>query len=729
MVPEIPTFFWFSLTLMLLFCAVPQDAYADALHAIASYSYFNTDSETTNKTTGQVDKTTLKELDQLYTIDINQRPYPNLTFLGGGILESKAFDTKFGNGPTTSRKQRLTRPYADLDLSTPLYRGGIGFRQTTDRESLTGSPRTTARRKEWTGLFGWRPEGFPRLNLQYLHGHTTDPAQAVDTLDDLFLLDTRYTAWKNIGLSYNYILSEQENQITDFFSRSQTHTADVSYAHLFMNKRLSFDTKYGINYNKVNFPRAGRGSFPVLRSAGLSSLDDTPQDGPALQNRTSLIDGDRDASTGIDIGLGGDESTLTNIGVDFGLPVDVDKLYLWVDRSVSSAVSDTFSWSIYTSPDNTDNSLWTLQTVVTAAPFGEFNNRFEISFPSVKTRFIKVVVRPLSGGVPGASPTYDHIFVTEMEAFATVSTTNTNKLTEKRQDYNLNLSYKVSDKTVVGYTFYYNLREREPSSDRRTLVSNGVYATRSFSPIYSGTARVYRENDTQTDRPDRTVYDYDASLRAAYLETFKQSLTFSGTRETQGSLTSTRNGLLLRNNLKLYPGWDAFLDTGASKSKELEGDRTSTSTVRFGTSVIPNRKITLNMGYQLENTQRTTDTEKRSDRRTRTDLQVFVLPVSTVSLFFRTSIREQAGERRKFRTYAVNWSPFAEGALQLSYRYGETLITQADLNDVRKTRGPELRWTISSHFHLEMSYYKTEFETAEEKTDSRNFTTRFNITL
>ena len=62
----------------------------------------------------------------------------------------------------------------------------------------------------------------------------------------------------------------------------------------------------------------------MQRSQGLFSFDNSPEDGPALAVNNALIDGNLIASAGIDIGLGGDESVLTNIGVDLGLAVDVD---------------------------------------------------------------------------------------------------------------------------------------------------------------------------------------------------------------------------------------------------------------------------------------------------------------------------------------------------------------------------------------------------------------------
>jgi hypothetical protein len=173
------------------------------------------------------------------------------------------------------------------------------------------------------------------------------------------------------------------------------------------------------NPDQADSDEDGIGDACQQSSQGLFSLDNTPQDGPALQVNNALIDGNVIASAGLDIGLGGDETTLTNIGVDLGFEVAVDQIYIWVDRSLTSAVADSFSWDVYTSPDNTNSSTWTLTATVFPADFGIFENRFKIPFTQVNTRFIKVVTTPISPTVPD-SANFPNIFVTEMQAFVTV---------------------------------------------------------------------------------------------------------------------------------------------------------------------------------------------------------------------------------------------------------------------------------------------------------------------
>jgi hypothetical protein len=244
------------------------------------------------------------------------------------------------------------------------------------------------------------------------------------------------------------------------------------------------DTEYRIQYDTFEFPGSATVESPLQRSAGLSSLDNTPEDGPALSSNVALIDGNVIASAGLDIGTAGDQLQLVNIGLDFGFAVDVDQIHVWVDRRLTATVSNSFSWSVYTSPDNLDTSTWTLVATVFPANFATFDNRFEITFPEVNTRFIKVVTSALSPTVPGAGD-FPNIFVTEMQAFITLQGVEVdNKQTTINHNYNLNLIGKLSDKTTLGYNLFYRLQEEDPSSDKRTELTNGIYLNHTFNDVF-----------------------------------------------------------------------------------------------------------------------------------------------------------------------------------------------------------------------------------------------------
>jgi hypothetical protein len=224
--------------------------------------------------------------------------------------------------------------------------------------------------------------------------------------------------------------------------------------------------------------------------AGLSVLDDTPADG-ALDQNPALIDGNLTVSAGVNIGLpplGGD-TRRRNLGLDFLAVQEFNSLLVWLDRDLPFEIASAYSWDIYTSADNLS---WTLYTTVPSAPFGHFLNRFEISFPAVRTRYIKVVTRPLSAAViipPGfANPNL--IFITEVQAFLNRPVQDFRGSTTRIfQNYTLDVKTRLLNAPTLYHDFNSYYTEIGPDGRRRYNISNGLFFSHSFTPILSPTPR------------------------------------------------------------------------------------------------------------------------------------------------------------------------------------------------------------------------------------------------
>jgi hypothetical protein len=450
-------------------------------------------------------------------------------------------------------------------------------------------------------------------------------------------------------------------------------------------------------------------------------LDDTPEDGPALQVNNALIDGNLVASTGIDIGLGGDETTLTNIGLDFGTDVDVNEVRIWVDRNLTDAIASTFSWDVYTSPDNTNNSTWTLVVTVFPAEFGTFDNRFKIAFPSVNTRFIKVVTRPLSPAVPGAG-NFPNIFVTEMQAIRTIIGAEVdNEIENLDQDYDLNLRARLSEKTSLGYSLNFTSQEEDPTSFDRKRLSNDLSLTHIFNNFFSARARVLRTDEDENNE-HTTTYAYSTALRAFYLPTFDQTLTFSGQSVKEEEDSSDEFSLILRSNARLYRNWSAFVDMGYSWDRTLGSEDVQEDLFfRTGTNLQPNEKITLDMNYLARKR-----LEPEESFRYEWDVTAFYVPFTTLSLSARVNVVDREDQnRRTFQTYTMNWSPFRDGSLQAFFTYSETLSNVEDQR--QRVIGPGLNWTISRHFFFEMFYNIVEQDSNTQKVDTNTLIANLRI--
>jgi len=700
-----------------------QNAGADKININGEITYQNLDSKTTNKTTGEKFDSDTYILLQQYNLNFSKTIYPYLRFEGGTLFELNNTTIK-SEGTKFETDERVLQPFLQLRLDNPIYQASLEYRRTEIHTDTTNAPNTEDTRDDYDAIFGWKPVELPNVVLRFNYTHTYDDPETVDLIEKLFTVESNYTAWSKLKFNYFYSRTDTEERLTNIDTLEHLHLGRAEYFDVFWNGRFSFNTSYRITYSTFEFSGAPSAQAPLLRFQGLFSLDNTPQDGPALSVNNALIDGNRVVSTGIDLGLAGDELTLTNIGVDLGSAVDVNEIRIWVDRRLTDPVANYFSWSVYTSPDNTNLSTWTLVATVFPAPFGTFDNRFLISFPQVNTRFIKVVTRPLDPAVAGAA-SFPNIFVTEMETFGTVSQASAREKQENIDwTYDLNLTARVTDKTTLGYSFYYNFRDQDPISNKRTELSNTISFNHIFNEVFSTNARVNRTDRTEENLDtDEVSYNYGVSLRGAYLPTFNQTLNFTGANE-RGELDSDTYTVLLRSNAILYSGWSAFVDGGFNWNRPEASDTTERSILlRASTNFQPHRMITVNLDYLQREI---IDPEK--DSRYDFTAEAFFVPVSALSFNARINIVDRSSSQSKIlQNYAVTWSPFPGGALQFFFAYSETLASTDDRRDTQI--GPGLNWTISNHFFFEMFYNYQKSETNAQKIESNNLFAKFRLTF
>jgi len=712
-------FIWLLPAVISLSISSAINVCAEGVNFRTELTYTSSDVDNTNKTTGEKTKSNFYSFDQIYNFDLSKTIYPYLTFAAGTLFELDNQTSKTA-GTKIDTEERLLIPFVQLNLNNPLYRAGIQYRRTQRNNQTPNGPNTENVRDEINTSLGWLPSELPSLDLRYSYFHTYNDPKTQDEIQRLLYLASEYTAWENLSFDYSYNRRDTDDRLTNFSTLDQTHFGRVEYSNDFLDRLLSLNTSYRIEYNTLEFSSGGSSEVARQRSQGLFSLDNTPQDGPALQPNGALIDGDVFASAGIDIGLGGDETTLTNIGLDFGFTTSVDEIRIWVDRRLSTVIANSFSWGIYTSPDNTNNSTWTLVTTVSPAVFGDFENRFEIAFPAVTTRFIKVVTTPLSPAFPGAGA-FPNIFVTEMQAFITASTEEQTKTTSTDQYYDLSLRARLSEKTVVGYNLNLTRQETDPSNDERTRLSNDLYMSHVFNKIFSTNANVSRI-DTSENNDDTVSYTYSALLRGNYLPTFQQTLTFSGTNEKEEDDSSNDFSVVLRNNANLYRGWSAFVDSGFNYNRPMASDTVEKNVlVRLGTNVEPHQKLTFNLNYQLRK-------EVEPEKATNSDfnLEAFFIPFRTLSLNARLNVTQRKNAKtRTLQNYIVNWSPFPDGTLQFFFTYTETLRSEENVR--QRTIAPGLNWTIGRHIFLEMTYNIVTEESNFQKVEVNTFVSKLRI--
>ena len=736
----------FALCALLVYIFLPDVADAQGLFQGISgsleynYSFFDTQ---TSDVFGNKTETKSNNHNPRFTLNIDTKIYPNLTLHAGGVAEANISDVKTGGIELDTTVTRF-RPYVDLTLQTPLYTAGMGYIRREDRTKIESFPSVTLVYDEYNGLLEWKPDAFPYSKLYFQRINRYDEKKQIqDTKEDILNLISKYT-YKGLYLNYWGLFTDTQNNIVDLDTKEQVHNGNVAYTDAFFNKRVSLQTNFNVIYQQTKTVSKGRGTvqFPIFPFAGLFSIDLTPGDSidvPML-SIPGLINGDlaNQIGTGlpppnpptINIGLpaAGVTTDPRNIGLDLLNVTEINQILVWINRDLSSdpIIANSFSWQIWTS---SDNSTWTFLTTISPAPFGPFQNSFELNFSNVNTRYIKVVVSPLSPAIPGAAG-FSDINITELQAFVSRPAEDVEgKVSSTEYIYNLDSRTRIFDVPLLFYELTYFFNRVEPSlgsSEQRYDLSNALSVNHRLSRVLVGTARVGVENGEERDGT-RLAYVYNASLIADPLRTLHDSLVLSGRTETIGGRPNDTYSAFLYNTAQLYNGIDVNLNGGVNFRREETEQWTRDFIINLGANIVPHRTVIFVLNYTDRiSKQWGGETEGGSTYRSTLDMSINYNPFRTLNLFASWDIVAEKGRNTDTtQNYAINWSPFPDGAIQFNFTYNENL--RSEINEKERILTPSVRWNITKRSYLDVSYQITRTRSDLEKTDSNFFSTNLKI--
>jgi hypothetical protein len=396
----------------------------------------------------------------------------------------------------------------------------------------------------------------------------------------------------------------------------------------------------------------------------------------------------------------------------------VSQLLVWVDRQLTSTILSSFSWQVLTS----DNNLTWVSRPITSVNFGTFENRFEINFASVTTRYIKVVTMPLLRS-PLIPP---DIFVTELQAFVQTPAPDVKEsVSTTTHNYDLDVKTVILDNPSLFYELYGFFNRQEPSGQQRYDLINSLNANHRFNEVFSGRAKVGIENGKELDRK-RLAYIYDAALIADPLRTLHHSLVFNGREEEFGGQTNNNNSILLYNTAQLYKGYDINLNGGVTFTKQ-ESEQGRDFLINFQANIVPHRTMTLGLYYSNIISRRTGGDQGSSSTYTQTlDLNLSYNPFRTLNLTaFLHYLNEKGQNDRILQNYSINWSPFPDGALQFFVFYNENYRTEDHL--VERIFQPSIRYNLSKRSYIDLSYQLIRSKSDIEKVDSNLLSTSVKI--
>jgi hypothetical protein len=693
---------------------------AEGLSGYLEYNYSKTDSESVDAT-GRSTKQQFDSFLQRYSVTLDKKFFPNLGILAGGFFDKQATNVDLDGQESDSSKTTI-RPYVNLYLRTPLYYAEADYNRNEEKTKVSGVSSVTTVREAYTSTVYWKPEGSPDAKVQYARNDNFDKERKfLDTTENRFEFTTQYWPVKSVYLRYKGFIDERKDRLNGTTADEVNHDGKFTYSDSWWQRRVSVSSDYSFSNDETKIVAGGAGEvgFRVFPLAGLSLITDFPETG-ALDSNPSLVDGDLAIGAGINLGLpGSGDARPRNFGLDLATPTEVNTLLVFVDQDVTQ-VADAFSWRVSTSENNLN---WTPPQVVASAVFSAFFRRFEIRFANVRARYVKLVVSPLSAATPFATG-FPNIFVTELQGeLRRPAAEVVGKQTATTHIYNLGVRTRILENPSLFYEFSYFLIKREPSATPSTYnISNGLAFQHQFSKVFSGRARVSREDGQERDGV-RTSYLYTAGVTAVPLDTLFHSLVFSGKNETIAGQTNTASSLFLYNNAKLYEGIDVSLGGGASFAEDATGKKTDGTQVNASATLVPNTTVTINIIYNGTGTKSTGgDTPGGSTSSIQAwETNVSIVPVRTVYLFgsYRVEDQDQGGgkSRRTIQNYTANWSPFPDGTLHLNLFYVETIRSEDDARE--RSIVPNLRWNMTPRSHLDLSYQWLKTESVVQTTENR----------
>ncbi len=716
----------FFLTLSVLAYALVMrgPAMADGINGFVELNYNALDTKTSDAT-GLSTESKQSSILERYNLNLERSIYPYLKLRAGGLFEKTFTNITTDDTDTRSADTKII-PSIDLTLNNPFITAGAGYNKREEKQETRGLPSSTTIRDTYNALFGLRPEGLPTLDTLFMRTDTYDKARLFQNNEnDYFSLSSRYIPVKDLDLRYQFTSNDAKDHLTDLDVKTLTHTARATYSGQFFNNRISLSTSYNISRQETDITSQGTGEvyLPLFPFSGLSSTNDLPLMG-ALNSNPDLINGNLTAGSGINIGqlpsLGGD-TKLRNMGLDFVVPTAVNTLYVWVDRELPATVAASFSWDVYASSDNLS---WSFVQTVAPAPFGPFENRFEIDFASVAfpvtTRYVKVVTQPLAVAVI-VPPGFDmsNIYVTEVQGFKRTPTTATETIKRTTQIYDLSMRAKILDDPYLYYDFYYWYTKTDPAGVTRYILSNGLTLSQRLSRIFTGTARIAREDGEET-AGKRVSYVYSASLMAVPLPTLSHSLVMSGRTESIAGKSSDTSSVFLNNSAELYRGVNVNLSGGVSSSTSETKRKTDNTVLTFGASLIPYHTMTITVSYSDTATKQSGGgTETTSTYGRRGDASVAFNPWTTVYLFSSIGVVSENDKKSStVQNYAGTWSPFPGGSFQFNFSYNENLRSDDNGKDTVIT--PSIRWNIIPRTFLDVSYLILRSESLSESSTSKS---------
>jgi hypothetical protein len=736
---------------LFFFGYAPEMALAEGINGRVSLTYAHIDSTSTDAT-GTTTDSSFRSFLQQYNLTADKNLYPNLRLFASGLFQ-KVDSSSSTNGEGSWSTTTVTRPYIDLTLRTPVFSAGVNYNKVTTETKALNAQTTTFISEAYGGILGWKPEGLPTFDMTLIRSYNYDVNRAVqDTVSDQVSLYSNYDPTKTVRLRYQGSYLDTDDRIRDVTSKTLGNDIRINYDDQYLRNRVTVSTYYDYAHSTTDITTSGKGtvSFPILAVDGLSLNNDNLLTAPLLSS-PFLIDNTTTGPTVAANNIGSATSATSppdtvarNIGLQFAVATEMNTLNVSVfsetgatlDTAVPAflpaPVAGAFTWAVFTSLDNV---TWQLFQTGGPAPY-EIDaahpgvGRFVITFPNVVTKFIKVVVSPLSPfAAGGQGRDFPGIFVTELQAFIArpaASVSGTSESTTQIAAVSTKVMLLKTPGLYYDFSYFYNQSESQFSTTRFTTMSNQLSAQHQFNPVFSGSAQVARVDDT-SPTGDTVSLRAGSQLTAVPLRTLSHSLGFSSTTRLSPTGRSKATAWTLTNIAELYQNITLFLNGGVGTNFGETDQKTDSTNYSTGLNMIPIETLNITLSSTGQKSDQTGGGLPENTTTTRSkEVDVSYYPFRTLYVFASWITRYSSGSPSdRLKNYGLNWSPFPGGDLVFNFSYNET---QRSLdNSIDKIWITSLRWNVTHRTYALLSYNSTKSTSILQQSDTRTVTASLNM--
>jgi len=586
---------------LLALAGSPLAARGDGLTLRYTPAFTLVDSEST-LADGTSTDSRLETLAQRLTLGLDRRLTPTISAGASGLLDWNRSWNRDEAGHLDQDQYRWLGTARLEYLADPL-RGALLYSRRDARVDTTRAG-TTVRLggptiDDYSASLSWRPADLPTASLSLTR---TDARQAgsspLDRTTSNASLALGWDGWERWRLGYAWQLLNPVDRVRSTESVDQVHTARVAWNDTFAGDRGTSFASYTLTGRSSRTTSGALGATRETRqlpSAGLAAVERFPDTAEriTLPAVPALVDADLAGSAGIDLGharsAGGDVAPR-----DLGLRLpddrtDVNTLRVHVDRQLPPAVSAAFSWEVWRSDDNL---AWARVATVPSAPFGDLQNRFEISFPTIRARYLKVVTRPLAVAA-STDPAYAAILVTELEAWLVEAlppgTVRSGGLAGSAMG-GLRLLL-LKDPSVV-YDLVVNLNHRSHPGEARGTMEHSLAWAQELDPHTRASARLVR-SDSFEPGAHRGQTGWGAALTGDPLPTLGWTANYSGSHAASAAGTALTNGVAASARADLYERASLGVNAAARLARAESGRRTRQASAGLSATASPHAALSL----------------------------------------------------------------------------------------------------------------------------------------